>query len=157
MIRVLVLLSAAGYAQAQPETTHETPHTAELYLGGSLLADPHLPPAQRSIALTKEQREKLYEIFHAQDSVLHRQTRTLQDAQEEMRRLAASSDYSEMKARALAEVVAKATAEIAFLVSRSDHQLFEILTPEQREQVTAVFHPTTTTPPTARKLMVWRQ
>lgn len=156
MTQALVPLCVAGYALAYDEPARTSPHGAELYIGGSLASEDLLLPSSRGIVLSDAQQERLYEIFNTQSLVLFRQAKVVERAQDEMRKLAMSSSYSDAKARALAEVVARATAEMTLQLSRSDHLIFEMLTPEQRKQATAAMRLTTATPPSEHMLTVFR-
>jgi len=154
--RALLPLCVVSHAMAQDEPARKVSHGAELYLGGGLAADELQLPARRGIALSDDQRDRLFEILAAQELAMHRQARVVEKAQEEMRRLAVSSDYSEAEARALSEVIARATAEITYQLNRSDRQIFEMLTPQQREQATAAFRLTAAATPAENMPTLWR-
>ena len=52
-----------------------------------------------------------------------------------MRQLTSTPDYSEGKAKALADQIGKLTFEMTLARSKSDRLIYEILTPEQRTQL----------------------
>ena len=53
----------------------------------------------------------------------------------ELRRLGMSGEYSEARAKVLAEANAQAMAVMAEMHARTDNQIYQILMPEQRGQV----------------------
>lgn len=94
-----------------------------------------VPPHLKGLKLSDSQRDKVFELMHAQAPVLRDKAKTVHRAEEELRTLAASPDYSEAKARALADASAKAMSEMNLARARTDRQIFELLTPEQRKQL----------------------
>jgi Spy/CpxP family protein refolding chaperone len=99
-------------------------------MGGDLL-----PPHLRGLELTEAQRDKVFEIMHAQAPLMRDKAKVLHKAEDDLRGLAAAADYSEAGARSLADAAAKAMAEMTLLRAKTDRQVFEVLTPEQRKQL----------------------
>ncbi|MCB4359794.1 Spy/CpxP family protein refolding chaperone [Quatrionicoccus australiensis] len=91
--------------------------------------------ALRGVNLSEVQRDKVFEIMHAQAPVMRERAKAEQKANEELRKLAAAPDYSEAKARALSEAIGKAAAEAALARVKVDRQIADVLTPEQRKQL----------------------
>jgi len=91
--------------------------------------------ALRSVNLSEAQRDKVFEIMHAQAPAMRERAKAEQKANEELRKLAAAPDYSEAKARALSESIGKAAADAALARVKVDRQIAEVLTPEQRKQL----------------------
>ena len=158
IVGTLMLVSLAGPAAvfAQPGGDFPPPLFG-VGPGTGGPTDVPQPPILRGVDLTEAQQDKVFEILHAQAPVLHKQTKALRKAEDELHKLAASSDFSEAKARNLAEVAAKASAEIGFILVKTDHQLFEILTAEQRERALAGPHRISGQPALERKPRVWRE
>lgn len=93
----------------------------------------HLP--LRALNLSDAQRDKVFEIMHGQAPGLRDKAKAVQKAEEELHKLGAAPDYSEARARNLAESLGKAIAELSLARARADRQVFEVLTPEQRKQL----------------------
>ena len=85
--------------------------------------------------LTEAQRDKVFELMHAQAPVLREKMKAVQRAEADLRGLTMSPDYSEAKARSLADVSGKAMAEMMLARMATDRQVLGVLTPEQRKQV----------------------
>lgn len=94
-----------------------------------------VPPFLHGIDLTEAQRDKIFEIMHAQAPTVRQKAKEARTAREALRDLAMSPQYDEGRARALAAEGAKADADLALLRVRSDHEIFALLTPEQRQTV----------------------
>lgn len=123
-------LLAAGVALAVSALAHEGGSGA---CGG--MPGEGMPPHLKRLKLSESQRDKVFELMHAQAPVMRDKVKTVHRAEEEFRTLAAAPDYSEGKARALADASAKAMSEMTLARTRTDRQIFELLTPEQRKQL----------------------
>ncbi|UCV18751.1 Spy/CpxP family protein refolding chaperone [Ferribacterium limneticum] len=99
-------------------------------MGGNML-----PPHLRGLNLTEAQQDKVFEIMHAQAPVMRDKAKALRKAESDLRALTSAADYSEAKARALADEAAKAMSEMTLARAKADRQVFEVLTPEQRKQM----------------------
>jgi len=98
--------------------------------GGEMML-PHL----RGLNLSEAQRDKIFEITHAQAPLMRDKAKAVRKAEDDLRTLAAADDYSDAKARALADTAAKAISELSLARARAERQVFEALTPEQRKQL----------------------
>jgi Spy/CpxP family protein refolding chaperone len=99
-------------------------------MGGEMM-----PPHLRSLNLSEAQRDKIFEIMHAQAPLMREKAKAVRKAEDELRALAAADDYSETKARTLADTAAKAISEMTLARTRVERQVIETLTPEQRKQL----------------------
>ncbi|MDP3538466.1 MAG: Spy/CpxP family protein refolding chaperone [Azonexus sp.] len=99
-------------------------------MGGNMMV-PHL----RGLNLTEAQQDKVFEIMHAQAPVMRDKAKALRKAESDLRALTSAADYSEAKARGLADEAAKAMSEMTLARAKADRQVFEVLTPEQRKQM----------------------
>ena len=113
--------------QAAPMLAHFAPPP------GGPMAD-GVPPFLRGIELTEAQRDKIFALTHAQAPALREQFKTLDKARRELHALAFGA-YDETKARALADAVGRAHAELTFARARTDAQILQLLTPAQRKQL----------------------
>lgn len=93
------------------------------------------PPYLRALNLSEAQRDKVFDILHGQAPALRDKAKALHQAEEELRRLTAGPDYSEARARALADAAGRLLADLTLIRARTDRQVFELLTPEQRKQL----------------------
>ena len=99
-------------------------------MGGGEMMPPHL----RGMNLSEAQRDKVFEIMHAQAPAMREKAKALRTAEDNLRALAASPDFSEAKARALADESAKAMADMTLARVKTERQVFDLLTPEQRKE-----------------------
>lgn len=95
----------------------------------------HLPPYLKELNLSDEQRTKIGEIFKTQGPGLREQFKAGRNTREALRKLSLSSEYTEERAKALSEEGAKLMAEVAQTHARINHAIYEVLTPEQQQQL----------------------
>lgn len=138
------LLVAAGVALALPLTAAAVPGERGGHHGcgggfaahgGPGMGGEMMPPHLRALNLTEAQRDKVFEIMHAQAPAMRDKAKAWRKAEDELRALTAASDYSDAKARALADSAAKAMADMTLARAKTERQVFEVLTPEQRKQL----------------------
>ncbi len=103
--------------------------------GGPGMGGEMMPPHLRGLNLTEAQRDKIFEIMHAQAPVMRDKAKALRKAEEDLRALTAAADYSDAKAKSLADAGAKAMSEMTLARAKAERQVFEVLTPEQRKQL----------------------
>jgi Spy/CpxP family protein refolding chaperone len=66
---------------------------------------------------------------------MREKAKAVRQAEDNLRALTSAADYSEAKARALADASAKAMSEMSLARAKAERQVFEVLTPEQRKQL----------------------
>lgn len=93
------------------------------------------PPFLHGLSLSDDQRDRIFDLMHAQAPTMHDQAKAIHKTLIELRRLSMSGEYSETRAKVLAEANAQAIAVMAQMHARTDNQIYQILTPEQRKQV----------------------
>lgn len=103
--------------------------------GGTGKGSEMMPPHLRGLNLSEAQRDKVFEIMHAQAPVMREKAKAVRKAEGDLRALTAADDYSEAKARALTDMAAKAMAEMTLARTKVERQVYEVLTPEQRKQL----------------------
>lgn len=106
-----------------------------------------LPPFLREANLDEAQRDKIFLIMHAQVPQLREQEKARFKARQALAELGMSGQYSDAKAKAIADTLARATAEIELIRARSDSQVMAVLTPEQRAAADKVRKTEGTLPP----------
>ncbi len=90
------------------------------------------PPFLHGLQLSEEQNDKIFDLMHAQVPALRAKAKEARKAHEELHRLSLSVDFDEAKAKSLADAGARAMADMALMRTRVDHQIYRLLTPEQR-------------------------
>lgn len=88
----------------------------------------------RGLNLSEAQRDKIFEIMHAEAPQMRERGKAIRKAHEELHAIGKSADYSDARAQALADTSAKVMAEMALAHVRMEHKIVELLTPEQRQQ-----------------------
>lgn len=137
-------LIAAAVALAVPLTAvaFGGPHGALTSCGGAEMPGKaghrglgeRMPPYLRGLNLSEAQRDKVFAILHTQAPAMRDKAKAVQRAEADLHELAMSPDYSEAKARALADASARAMAEMMLARLATDRQVLAVLTPEQRQQ-----------------------
>lgn len=93
------------------------------------------PRYLRALNLTEAQRDKVFEIQHAQAPVMRDMAKAHQKAEDELRKLAAAPDFSEAKAKSLSDALGDSVADMAMARAKTERQILDVLTPEQRQQL----------------------
>jgi protein CpxP len=89
----------------------------------------------RGLDLTEAQRDKIFEIRHAQAPARRAQMKAVHAARKDLRELAMAPNYDAPKAKASAEAFAKAMSQMALMRVESARKVLAVLTPEQRKQL----------------------
>jgi Spy/CpxP family protein refolding chaperone len=131
----LTLASIATNAQALPPMDQPYGAPPPPMMNGEPGREP-LPPFLHGIKLTDEQRDKVFDIMHAQVPTMRSREKELQQSRESLHKLALANEFDDLKAKLLAESGARIMAEIALMHARTDAQIYRLLTAEQRRQVT---------------------
>lgn len=95
----------------------------------------HLPPFLHDLNLSDAQRDKIFNLMHSQAPAMRDQAKAMHKSQMELRQLGLSDEYSEAKAKTLAEANAQSMARMAQMRASTSHQIYLLLTPEQRKQM----------------------
>jgi protein CpxP len=87
------------------------------------------------VKLTDAQRDKMFAIHHAMEPQAYEKFKVLRKSHEDLRGAATSPNYDEAKVRAAIEAGAHAKADLQLMRVRAEHEVFAMLTPEQKAQV----------------------
>jgi protein CpxP len=87
------------------------------------------------VKLTDAQRDKMFAIHHAMEPQAYEKFKVLRKSHEDLRGAATSPTYDEAKVRASIEAGARAKADLQLMRVRAEHEVFAMLTPEQKAQV----------------------
>jgi Spy/CpxP family protein refolding chaperone len=95
----------------------------------------HLPPYLMGVTLTEDQQDKVFAIFHAAEPALREQEKAVRKARDGLRDLGRSAQFDAGSAAALAQVLGKSESQLALLRVRADHEVFSVLTAEQKTEI----------------------
>ena len=110
---------------------------------GSAGSEDRMPqlPMLRSLSITEAQSDEIFLILHAAAIAQRDSARVAKHAQVDLQRLALSSDYDKVLASTLAESAARALGALALLRAECEHQIYALLTDEQRQQLEVIQRP----------------
>jgi len=103
--------------------------------GGMFGGDGGVPHALRHLRLTEAQQDKIFTIMHNQAPQARELHKAMHKAHHALHDLVATGPYDDAKAKALSESLGKALTESALLHARTHHQILDVLTPEQRQEL----------------------
>jgi protein CpxP len=96
-------------------------------------ADGWVPPSLGRLQLSEAQEDKIFAIMHAEAPQARELGKAIRNAHRGLHELATAAKYDEAKTKVLADALGKALSESALLRARTHHQIYEVLTPEQRQ------------------------
>lgn len=124
-------LAVAGEDFAPPFPPPHPPFAS----GDKSFSPDRLPPYLENIKLTDAQQTRIKAILTKLHDEMKAQGVTGKEAHKTLHELAFSDDYSEDKAKVLAEETARNSSGFALAISRTDHAIYQELTPEQKSEV----------------------
>ena len=96
------------------------------------------PPMLRGLSLTEAQRDQVFAILHEHAPFVREKAKAARRAQDELRAMTFSTQYDKANAKSLADAGARALGELALLRADGEHQIYMMLTDDQREQLEAM-------------------
>ena len=123
-------LGLASPASAQPMGGPPMPPHGHHGPGGPMSGGPM--PFLRDLKLTPEQEDQVFKIHHDQAPAMRERMKQVRRAREELDKAGRTATFDRAKASELANVLAKAQADIALAHTESMSRVWAILTPEQR-------------------------
>lgn len=87
--------------------------------------------------LSDAQKDKIFEIRHAQEPALREQRNQMIKAREQLQALTQAEKYNSHDVQAQADASAKAMARVMVIEAETRHKIRALLTPEQRKQLDA--------------------
>ncbi len=114
---------------------HGPAHGGMLHGGGMFDEGEDIPPMLRNLQLSEAQQDKIFAIMHAQAPQAREFHKAIRKAHRGLHDLVSGASYDDAKAKAAADALGKAVAESTLLHARTHRQIFEVLTPEQRQQL----------------------
>jgi protein CpxP len=137
-------VTSAAYAQGMPDGQGGPGHPGGPMMHGGMEHRMHhghhghhghgMPHFLRGINLTEAQRDKIFAIRYAQMPAMRDKMKALHAAHKELRGLATSAQYDDARAKSAAEAGARAMADLTLMRVRTNHEIYALLTPEQRAQ-----------------------
>lgn len=91
----------------------------------------------QGLGLSETQRDKVFEIMHAQAPKIREQGKAVRAARAELAVLSTASSLEAAQLKAASERLARAVADMSESRVKTRNQIFQLLTPEQRKQVEA--------------------
>jgi Spy/CpxP family protein refolding chaperone len=98
------------------------------------------PPFLAGLKLTEEQQDKVFEILYAAAPAMRTQSKALHKAHEALMEFNTSDQYDEGRAKLLADTAAKADSQLTLLRIHAEHEIYALLTPEQRKEISDRHH-----------------
>lgn len=89
----------------------------------------------RGLDLTEAQRDKIFELRHAQEPVLREKRKAAAKAREELRNLGRAESFDAAKAKVVADAHGKAVSEMMLLKAQLHAQVRAVLTAEQKKRL----------------------
>ena len=93
------------------------------------------PPYLMDLNLTEDQQDKVFAIMHASAPAIRDQFKAVRKAREALHDLGHAAQFDSGNAGSLAQALGKAESQLALLQARNDHDIFAVLTDEQRKDL----------------------
>jgi protein CpxP len=93
------------------------------------------PPYLMELNLTEDQQDKVFAIMHASAPAMRDQFKAVRKAREALHDLGRAAQFDSGNAGSLAQALGKAESQLALLQARNDHDIFAVLTDEQRKEL----------------------
>lgn len=137
----LIALAAAGTVPAQAGPggqpgacrTLQGDHERHGPMGFGRFGGDESGPMLRGLDLSETQRDRVFELRHAQEPRQREQMKQVRASREALHALARGDNFDPAQARMLADSHAKAVSEMAMNRVEFESKLRALLTPEQRE------------------------
>jgi periplasmic protein CpxP/Spy len=105
------------------------------------------PPYLMELNLTEDQQDKVFAIMHASAPAIRDQFKAVRKAREALHDLGHAVQFDSGNAGSLAQALGKAESQLALLHARNDHDIFAVLTDEQRKELADHEHEQGPAPP----------
>ncbi|HTN94968.1 MAG TPA: Spy/CpxP family protein refolding chaperone [Gallionella sp.] len=127
-----IIANARTWGDGDRDHRHMRPVSAEMSHHEHCDEDGGMYPMARGLDLSESQRDKIFAIKYAQGQALYDQDKIVRNAYIDLHKMATSDQYVDDKAEAISDSLAKARAKIALIRAREEHQIYALLTDEQR-------------------------
>lgn len=85
--------------------------------------------------LNEAQQDRIFELMHAQAPAMRNQMKELRNSEAELQAVKTAADFSESRAKALIDKIARQRAEMDMARLQTERKVLDVLTPEQRRQL----------------------
>lgn len=102
---------------------------------GAMRGDQHWRGLTGELALSQEQRDRIFAIRHAAEPQLREQAKKLRDLRVEFRQAVQADTWDEAGVRSLAAQQGQAIADLMQMRARQMHEIQAVLTPAQKEKL----------------------
>jgi periplasmic protein CpxP/Spy len=92
-------------------------------------------PFLAGLKLTDDQQDKVFAIVYAAAPAMREQAKALRKAHEALHDINMSPQYDESRVKGLADSAAKAESQMTVLRVRTEHDIYALLTSEQKKQL----------------------
>jgi len=93
------------------------------------------PPYLMGLHLSDDQDDRVFGIFHSVAPEMRERSKAARKARDALREMSQSAQYDAAKAASLAQALGAAENQLALLRARTDHEIYLLLTPDQRARV----------------------
>lgn len=125
-------VAAAGIASAEPGAGCGGPgHHASYHHGGKGHGFGHM---FKRLNLTDAQRDQMFQIRYAQEPAMRAKMKELRKGRQALRDAAKAENYDPQQVQTLAQAQAKTLAEMMVMRTETQHKIYAVLTPAQRQQ-----------------------
>lgn len=97
-----------------------------------------VPPHLAALNLSEAQQDKIFELMHAQMPKARQADKQRHQLMGELNKLSNAVSYDEIKVKQISDRLAAIEKETLLNRAAKDHEIYQILTPEQRKQLDAV-------------------
>jgi protein CpxP len=104
-------------------------------MGPGFGAEDRPPPYLMGLHLSDDQDDKVFGILHAAAPEMRERSKAARKAREALRVMGQSAQFDAAKAASVAQALGAAENQLVLLRARTDHEIFVLLTPEQRTRV----------------------
>lgn len=94
-----------------------------------------MPPFMAGLSLSEAQQDKLFEIRYKQEPAVHAQMKAARKAHDALHALIGTPEYTPAKAKDLAQVAARAEAELELIRAQGENDVLALLSDEQKKQL----------------------
>ena len=131
------LLHASSHGHGAASTGSPSPTAGERTHGGGMHGGGMMSERGwlQGLGLSEAQRDKVFEIMHAQAPGMREQGKAMRAARAELAALSTAASLYTAQLKAASDRLARAVADMSESRVRTRNQIFQLLTPEQRKQV----------------------
>ena len=132
-----VVANAKPWTDGERDHRHMQPVSAKMFGSEHCNNEGGMGHLPSGLDLSESQQDKIFSILNAQAQPLYEQEKIVRNAYIDLHKMATSEQYADGKAAAISESLAKAKAKIVLIHAQEEHQIYALLTDEQRKLLNA--------------------